>query len=183
MADPGESSASVFGDDINSTPVSKIQLPPMSMSSKNDGSGPLQMPVYKPEVDMGDHQRRVSFDDTQYVREIPGRRERKHRSSRSRSRRDDDDGRDGSWGQQMQQMLVQPPVEEKPKRKKIFELAARYGHAFAVFFLTLIVLWYYPRISTMPYMGSGAGGLSVLGIFGVSFAVSGVYGVVEAIVD
>ena len=65
---------SMFGDDINATDINSLTMPPhAAMSSKNDigAPGPLEPPIYSPSVDM--QQRRVTFDETPHIQEIPHR--------------------------------------------------------------------------------------------------------------
>ena len=179
---------SMFGDDINATDINSLTMPPhAAMSSKNDigAPGPLEPPIYSPSVDM--QQRRVTFDETPHIQEIPHRadlvadedrrrdRSRDRERSRRRDRRSSRSGRGSSKTKKS---------EKKPKKtRRIVQLASEYAHRAVVAALVLVLLWYHPKIAALPYVGNGYGNLNVLAIFGMSIAVAGMYGVIESIID
>ena len=171
----------MFGDDINSTPISKLTMPPaMTVTSKADTpGGPLAPPVYSPTLPPPQQQqqqpqqqfhdeRRVSFDDVDYVREIPSRRKR-HLPPQHR------------WDPRGS--TPAPPPAPKSKKKRVLRLLSAYAHPLAVFALVLILTWYLPAVAQWPYLGSQYGGLSVVGCLAAAAAVALAYGIVESIVD
>ena len=174
--------SSVFGDDINSTPIGKLTMPPMSMSSKNDpgAPGPVEPPVYSPVVETGRH---VTFDDHDYVQEIPSRKSKKSKDKKSKKAKKAVSMpafHPGYWPAGPPRAAAPPPK----KQKKIFVLAAAYAHQIAVAALMVIALWYYPKIVAFPYMGDGSGmQMSTVGIAAVAAAAGVAYGVIEHIVD
>ena len=185
------SESSVFGDDINSTPIGKLTMPPMSMSSKNDpgAPGPVEPPVYSPVVDTGGSGRHVTFDDHDYVQEIPSRGSRGSRGSR-KSKKSKKAKKmppsmpafhPGYWPAGPPRAA---PARPQKKQKRIFALAAAYAHQLTVAVLMVIVLWYYPKIVAFPYLGDGSGmHMSTVGIAAVAAAAGVAYGVIEHIVD
>ena len=80
-----------------------------------------------------------------------------------------------------------PPVPQQPiaekKTKKFFELLHVYGHRLVVFVLFMVVLWYYRKLATFPYIGSDDGYVNVVGSLGIALAASGIYGVIESLLD
>lgn len=174
------SESSVFGDDINSTPIGKLTMPPMSMSSKNDpgAPGPVEPPVYSPVVETGRH---VTFDDHDYVHEIPSRKSKKPKKPKKSKKLPPSMPafHPGYWPAGP----PQPPARPQ-KQKRIFVLAAAYAHQIAVAALMIIALWYYPKIVAFPYMGDSSGmQMSTVGIAAVAAAAGVAYGVIEHIVD
>ena len=173
----------MFGDDINSTPISKLTMPPMSMTSKADTpGGPLAPPVYSPDIPQQQPQqfqeqeqpRRVSFDDVDYVREIPSRRKKRHAPPQH------------YWdprGAAPAPPPPPPPPAQAKKSKRVLRLLSAYAHPLAVFALVLVLLWYLPKVAQWPYLGSQYGGLSVVGCLAASAAVALAYGIVESIMD
>lgn len=162
------SGGSVFGDDINSTPISKIQLPPVAAVQSKGDAPPLQPPIYKPEVATADEQnvqKQVTFDDTQYVREIPARR--KKRSTMQ-----------APWAQ----YADVPPLPPPPKKNRVLGTLMRFSHHIVVFALFVIALWYHAKLAAMPYIGTGYA-LTIPGILAISLAAAGAYGIIESIVD
>ena len=178
MAD--DSSTSMFGDDINSTPLSKLGIgaggggvPSMTVTSRKD-EPPLAPPMYTadvpglsgaPQPQHQQHQpKHVSFDTQDYVQEIPGR----HQTPRQQPqyRRVSRGGGGGGGG----------------KKKKLVAFVSAYAHPLTVAVLMVVVLWYYPQAARLPY-ASHAGYLTTLGILGVGVASAVTYGVVEHIVD
>ena len=172
--------SSVFGDDINSTPIGKLTMPPMSMSSKNDpgAPGPVEPPVYSPVVETGRH---VTFDDHDYIQEIPSRKSKKSKDKKSKKAKKAVSMpafHPGYWPAGP----PQPPAPPPKKQKKIFVLAAAYAHQIAVAALMVIALWYYPKIVAFPYVGDTVH-MTTLGIAAVAAAAGVAYGVIEHIVD
>jgi hypothetical protein len=181
MSDQQQSLFSSSGD-INATDINTLTMPPhAAMSSKNDigAPGPLEPPIYSPSVDM--QQRRVTFDETPHVQEIPRRadlvadEDRRRARSRDRSRYRD---RRSSRSSKSNKSGKKPP-----NTRRIVQLAAEYAHRAVVAALVLVLLWYHPKIAALPYLGNGYGNLNVLAIFGMSIATAGMYGAVESIID
>lgn len=173
--------SSVFGDDINSTPIGKLTMPPMSMSSKNDpgAPGPVEPPVYSPVVETGRH---VTFDDHDYVQEIPSRKSKKSKAKKSKKEAKNAMSMPAFHPGYWPAGPPQPPARPQKKQKRIFVLAAAYAHQIAVAALMIIALWYYPKIVAFPYMGDTVQ-MSTVGIAAVAAAAGVAYGVIEHIVD
>jgi len=178
----------MFGDDINSTPLTKLQQMP-AMSSKNDpgAPGPLEPPVYSPTVQLEHPQHsappppkqgRFQDDDLQADR-------RQDRRSRRREREQRDKYRYMMPPPPVYQL--HPPAPQQPppaKSAKLAVLLRSYGHPLLVFALVLVVLWYHPRVAGMPYLGTPEGaGLSTLGKVAAAFCAAGAYGALESLVD
>jgi hypothetical protein len=183
MSDQQQSLFSSSGD-INATDINSLTMPP-HMSSKNDigAPGPLEPPIYSPSVDM-QQQRRVTFDETPHIQEIPHRadlaadEDRRRVRSRDRDRIRRRDRRSSSKTSKTKKS------EKKPKKtRRIVQLASEYAHRAVVAALVLVLLWYHPKIAALPYVGNGYGNLNVLAIVGISIATAGAYGVVESILD
>lgn len=176
----------IFGDDINSTPISKLQQIPMMTSKSDPGMAPVEPPVYNPTVEVQQQQKRVSFasEDDVYD-EKEAKKERRHR--RRESRRDQQQQWRGPPVPQYYPQLAPPPMPLAPpapahKTKKILEVLHVYGHRLVVFVLFMAVLWYYQKLASFPYIGAN-GYVSAVGSFGVALAASGVYGIVESLMD
>ena len=184
MSDQQQSLFSSSGD-INATDINTLTMPPhAAMSSKNDigAPGPLEPPIYSPSVDM--QQRRVTFDDEPHIQEIPRRadlvadEDRRRARSRDRSRRRDRDRHSRRSSSKTKKS------EKKPKKtRRIVQLASEYAHRAVVAALVLVLLWYYPKIAALPYVGNGYGHLNMVAIVGISVATAGAYGIVESILD
>lgn len=184
---------SMFGDDINATNINSLTMPPhAAMSSKNDigAPGPLEPPIYSPSVEI-QQQRRVTFDDEPHIQEIPRRADlvadEDRRRDRDRSRRRDrHSSRRSSRSSSRSRSSSHAPEKmskKKPKTRRIVQLASEYAHRAVVAALVCIILWYYPKIAALPYVGTGYGHLRMLAIFGISVAAAGTYGIVESILD
>jgi hypothetical protein len=177
MADVGQS---VFGDDINSTPVSKLTMPPQPTVQSKAGQPPLEAPVYSPDVP--ERSRHVTFDDRDYVREIPAREKSRHRRGSRRY----------VAPPQPQQPVQQPYYDLRPlppappaprtKLQRAADLLRAWGHQLAVFAIVLAALWNYARMASWPYVGNGAA-LTSLGTVAISLSVAGVYGVIKHVID
>lgn len=176
---------SMFGDDINSTPISKLQQIPMMTSKSDPGMAPVEPPVYNPTVEdqQRQQQKRVTFalEDDVYD-EKEAKKKRRHR------RRHHRDQQQQQWVPPVPQyypQLAPPPVPPAPvhKTKKILEVMQVYGHRLVVFVMFMVVLWYYRKIASFPYVGGGNGYVSTMGSVGVALAASGVYGIVESLLD
>lgn len=150
-----------FGDDINSTPISNLQMAPQMTSRTDSGAQPLVPPIYSPTVDLPPQQRHVSFQDpidsdleTSRSRRKRSRSKRSHHESHHESRRE-------PYYDYPQLQVPQLP-QQQPK-KKLFRLLHEYRHQIAIFVIVVILLWYYPRIAQFPYVGNGSG-LTMLGL-------------------
>lgn len=172
----------MFGDDINSTPISKLQQIPMMTSKSDAGMAPVEPPIYNPTVEVQQPQKRVTFveeeDDDDVYHEKRAKKERRRHRHREKQQ----------WAPQYYpQLQVAPPVPQQPiqekKTKKIFEMLHVYGHRLVVFVLFMAVLWYYRKLATFPYIGSDDGYVNVIGSLGLSIAASGIYGIIESLMD
>jgi hypothetical protein len=151
-----------FGDDINSTPISNLQLAPQVTSRNDSGAQPLAPPVYKPTVDIPE-QRHVTFQDPleQTFQDPRNKRSqqshRSHRSQRShkRSRRE--------YYDNVPQVPQIPQIPEVNKKKKLFRFMHDYRHQIAIFAIVAALLWYYPRLVQLSYIGNGTS-LTMLGL-------------------
>lgn len=152
--------ASIFGDDINSTPITKLQ--PMVQTKKD--ALPVEPPMYDPNPPAPPVPKRVRFEEPEQTR------------PRSKTK-------DPSYANMFhQQFAPPPPPPPPPKPRKIVQLFESYGTYMIVFVLVAIALWYAPKISTMPYLGTGHG-LSILGTLALSTAVSTSFGIVSSVMD
>lgn len=174
----------MFGDDINSTPISKLQQIPMMTSKSDVGMAPVEPPIYNPTVEVQQQQKRVTFveeedDDDDIYHEKRAKKERRRHRHREKQQ----------WAPQYYpqlQMMAPPPVQEpvqEKKTKKVLELLRVYGHRLVVFVLFMAVLWYYRKLATFPYIGSDDGYVNVIGSLGLSIAASGIYGIIESLMD
>jgi len=190
MAETNLNSSSVFGDDINATPVSKLNVPSMVVTSRKDADaagGKLEMPVYNPDQ-YNTENKSVRFDETPSVREIPRREYSNERQPQPRRRSVD-------YIQPVPQRQVQrqsrhflpqptPPPRRKRQSKKIFRMLARYSHALIVLALVVIALWYHARVvAAAPSFLSNGRELTMLGIAVAGVGTATMYGVVEHVVD
>ena len=182
-------SSSVFGDDINATPVSKLNVPSMVVTSRKDADaagGKLEMPVYNPDQyntsqqnkSAGFDTKSVRFDETPSVREIPPRNYSNERQPQPRRQ---SQPQRQVQRQRQRQRQPQPP----PRRtKKIFRMLAQYSHALIVLALVVIALWYHARVvAAAPSFLSNGRELTMLGIAVAGVGTATMYGVVEHVVD
>ena len=187
----------MFGDDINSTPLTKLQQMP-AMSSKNDpgAPGPLEPPVYSPTVQLEHPQhpapppppKQVRFQDDDLQNDLQNdRRLQKDRRSRRREREQRKQRDQYRYMMPPQPVYQFPPQQQQQppaKAAKLAVLLRSYGHPLLVFALVLVVLWYHPRVAGMPYLGApGGAGLSTLGKVAAAFCAAGAYGALESLVD
>jgi hypothetical protein len=184
MAETNLNSSSVFGDDINATPVSKLNVPSMVVTSRKDADaagGKLEMPVYNPDqynTDNSQQNKSVRFDETPSVREIP-RREYSNEPPQRQPQRQRQVQR-----QRQPQPQPTPPPRRKRQSKKIFRMLARYSHALIVLALVVIALWYHARVvAAAPSFLSNGRELTMLGIAVAGVGTATMYGVVEHVVD
>lgn len=164
-----ESSSNVFGDDINATPLSKLSLTP-KMTSRSDSGGAVAPPVYNPTIEADEKpQKKVRFDDSVERQQQRIGKRRYYAPSPAAYR--------------------PPPAAPQqqpaalPKKKRLVELMASYSHLLVVIVLVAAILWYYPKLSAMPYVGGSYGSLSVFGIALVACSAGGLYGVAEHVID
>lgn len=147
-------SESVFGDDINSTPVSKLQ--PAMHSKKNDA--PLDVPVYNPDPPV--EEKKVRFEEPPQQRPIPKKRpppkrppprrpppQRQFREPPTRQYREPP------------MYYDPPPVVENPppvetKMSALSRVINSYGKHAVVFFMIVLCLYMYPKIASIPYFGN-----------------------------
>jgi hypothetical protein len=170
----------LFGDDINSTPISKLQQIPMMTSKSDPGMVPVEPPVYNPTVDLPQQPKRVTFADESDSDD--SKRKSKKREKRHRHRHEP------QIVPQYYMMPPPPPAAAMPseptsKKKRVFEVLQQYGHRLIIFVLVMAVLWYYRKLATFPYVGNGVGYVSTLGSAGIALAVSGTYGIIESLLD
>jgi hypothetical protein len=178
---------SMFGDDINSTPIAKLQQMP-AMTTKAE-MGPVEPPVYNPTVELQQQQKHVRFADDDdyeddYIRDkSKKKKDRRHRKHRHKSR-DLYPMAAQYYPQYPVAAPVPPPVAEAavPKKTKVLELLHTYGHRAVVFALFVGVLWYYRKLASFPYVGSN-GYVTTVGTLGIALAASGIYGVIESLLD
>lgn len=173
-----QSKDSVFGDDINSTPISKLQ----PMVSSNKGR-PLEVPVYDPSV-----------EQTQTaVKPKPKHKTKKQRTSTKQQKiKTPPDGLypnglypNGLYPNALYPNALYPapqPTEQTQTRKRLFVYFERYKHQLGVFALVMALLWYLPKLATLPYVG-GTPTLSTTGKAVAALVLAGVYGVYKHIVE
>ena len=149
----------MFGDDINSTPLTSLQ--PVMTSKADAGNVPLEPPVYNPNVPPAE-EKRVRFADD--VQQQP-----RHQQPRQRY--------------YPQHYTQQQPQQQPPKKKKLLELFGLYGQHMVVFALVFAVLWYYSTFAATSYFGNGTGYVSLVGGLLLASASSGVYGVSKHLLD
>lgn len=157
---------SMFGDDINSTPIAKLQIPVMT-SKADSGAPPLEPPVYNPTVEQ--QPKRVRFEDPPVK---PLHQQPKPEPPRY---------------QRPMYMYPPPPPPpapaQQPEKKKFVKLLGAYSHHLVVFGLIVGLLWYYGKFASFQYMGNGAGHLSVLGIVALAGSSAGIYGLAKHLLD
>ena len=155
-----------FGSDVHSTPISTLQLAP-AVTSRGDAPA-VAPPVYNPNFDTppqtpsASAPRRVTFDLPS--EEKRGGRDRKRRRDRY---------------QQQQQYYYQPPAE---KGKRLFVFLQEYSRHIAIFALVGALLWYYPSLARMPYVGDG-NELTLFGILGSALAAAVAFGGAEYVLS
>ena len=164
----------MFGDDINSTPLTSLQ--PVMTSKADAGNVPLEPPVYNPTVPaeekrFADTRRTVRFADTRRT-EQQQQRQRYYPQQQQRQR----------YYPQQQQYVQQPQQQQPqqqppPQKKKLLELLGAYGQHMVVFALVFVVVWYYSKFAATSYLGNGTGYVSLMGGLLLASASSGVYGV------
>lgn len=164
MAESSSSSGGVFGDDINATPLSKLTMAP-KMTSKSD-SAAVTPPVYDPSIPQDPKpKKKVRFDDDY----IEYTQKKKKKSA-------------PAYYYPPPAAPLAPLETTAPPKKRIVRLLSTYSHLLLVCALVALVLWYYPKLATIPYAGS-YGALNTFGIALVSCAAAGVYGVAEHVID
>lgn len=169
-----------FGADINSTSISNLQMAPM-VTSRSDPSAPppLTPPIYNPNVDPPP-QKHVTFDEP--IERGPSRGSNRNRK---RDKRDKRDKRESYQPDAYQPVaFAQPPLPAAPveKKKRLFLFLQEYRRSIMVFVLVAALLWYYPKLTQMPYVGSPPG-LSMLGSLAVPAAAALVFGSVDYVLD
>lgn len=179
---------SIFGDDINSTPISKLQQIPMMTSKSDAGMAPIEPPMYNPTVET-QQQKRVTFaEDDDVYDDKRAKKERRHHRKKSHYQEQQQQWAPPQYypqlqlPQQIQPPPPAPPIQEK-KTKKVLELLQVYGHRIVVFVLFIAILWYYRKLASFPYIGTGDGYINVVGSVGISLAASGIYGIIESLLD
>jgi hypothetical protein len=164
----------MFGDDINSTPLTSLQ--PVMTSKADAGNVPLEPPVYNPNVPPAE-EKRFAEDARRTVRfaEHTDTRQQRHHQPRQRY-----------YPQQQQYIQQQPQQPQQPppqKKKKLLELLGTYGQHMVVFALVFAVVWYYSTFAATSYFGNGTGYVSLMGGLFLASASSGVYGVSKHLLD
>jgi len=169
----------MFGDDINSTPLTSLQ--PVMTSKADAGNVPLEPPVYNPNVPPAE-EKRFADDARRTVRFAEHtRQQRQQRQQRQHQ------PRQRYYPQQQQPLYIQQPPEQPPqqpqKKKKLLELLGTYGQHMVVFALVFAVMWYYSTFAATSYFGNGTGYVSLMGGLFLASASSGVYGVSKHLLD
>lgn len=161
------SDQSVFGDDINSTLVSKLQ--PAVHSKRNDA--PLDPPIYNPDPPIEEKQVRFADEQPkQQLRRPPQKRPPPRRPPQKRV---------------YYAPLVEPPPyikepEPETKASVLSKLIDQYGKHAVIFVLILVCLYMYPRISSVPYMGNALR-MSWLGILITAGSATGINAVTSKV--
>lgn len=156
---------SVFGDDTNATPLTKLNIPQMS-SNRNQ---PLDAPVYSPDVPVPEKQVRFADPQQQPPPPPPPR--------------------------PMQRRFYRPPPPPPPppqppallpeaKQSKFALLVDTYAHRLMVFAVVCLVLYWYQPLIHLPYIGNQTSThMTVFGITVVAMLGASLYGIGEYLVD
>lgn len=159
---------SIFGDDINSTPISNLQpMQPMVQTKKD--APPVEPPIYDPNPP-APIAKRVHFEEPVYKKP---RKEKRNVVAPPLV---------PEYASLFHQQFNPPPVPEAPKPRKIVQLLESYGTYMTVFALVVVALWYMPRVAAMPYVGTGSG-LSILGIIAVALGVASSFGIISSVLE
>lgn len=168
---------SVFGDDTNATPLSKLNVPQMS---SNKGQ-PLEAPVYSPDIPQPE-QKTVRFAD-QPPQQPPQQQQMERLPPRSPHPPAPPPAYyDRYYGRPRHPPRPPPPLEEK--RSKFGALVDTYAHRIMVFAVVCLVLYWYGALIQLPYIGNQESthmtvfGITVVGLLGASM-----YGVGEYLID
>jgi len=180
--DSSHSKSTPFGDDINATPLSKLQP---SIVSKKD-MGPIDMPTYNPSIPEDPEppqQRRVQFASQTKGKQRPVKYRKPQRAQRPREfrRTSMDNSMDDSMNDSMNQrfQFQQPTSPPKEKTHRAVQFLSDYGGRIFVFVLILLVLFMYPKVAIVPYIGNG-NKVTFLGSVFLASAASGAYGLGSA---
>jgi hypothetical protein len=156
-----------FGSDMNSTPLSTLNLAP-TVTSRGDAA-PVSPPVYNPTIDVPQHHqgpppastphRRVTFD-------LPQEHRRKKEKKRPR------------YEYYAPPPPTPPPPPPPQSTKRLFVFLHTYSRHITVFVLVAVLLWYYASLARVPYLGTGQG-LTTFGIAGAALGASLGYGGID----
>lgn len=181
---------SVFGDDTNATPLTKLNVPQVS---SNKGQ-PLEAPVYSPDLPQSQQQpqqqrddpaKRVTFADPpeqpQFQQQQQQQQMMRQRQMMQRQRQ-----------MQQQQHHMQPPPTPPPPpppppetpRSKFGSFVDTYAHRIMVFVIVCLVLYWYSALVRFPYIGNAMSTqMTVFGITVVGLLAASLYGIGEFLVE
>lgn len=170
---------SVFGDDTNATPLSKLNVPQMS---SNKGQ-PLEAPVYSPDIPQPE-QKTVRFADppSQQQQQPPPQQQQMERLP-PRSPHPPAPP-PAYYDRYYGRPRHRPPLPPEEKRSKFGALVDTYAHRIIVFAVVCLALYWYGALIQLPYIGNQASthmtvfGITVVGLLGASM-----YGVGEYLID
>jgi|SRR5210317_152657 len=179
---------SVFGDDTNATPLSKLNVPQVT---SNSGRDPLQAPVYSPDVPAPEKQVRFADppEQQQPPRPLPPPpQQQQQRPQRRRYYR-------GPPPPHLQQFQQYPPPQHQyahpqapspplSSKNKLSGLVETYAHRVVVFLIVCLVLYWYGALVRFPYIGDATSThMTVFGITTVGMLAASMFGIAEFLID
>lgn len=185
---------SVFGDDTNATPLTKLNIPQVS---SNKGQAPLEPPVYSPHVQQPTQQQPPM---QQLQPQPPMQHEPPPPSTLPYPTQHMTQPNMPSTGMMMaphppmphqkrvrfdlpDEDMHYPTLPHIPKsRPSKLSRLMEYAHRAIVFVVVTLVLYWYRGFAQLPYMGDG-NRLNVFGILVVALLGSSLYGIGEYMVD
>lgn len=167
---------SVFGDDTNATPLTKLNIPQVTTTK---GQPPLEPPVYNATVPQPPpppppqqqqeppmqqrEQKHVRFDDVPMMYAPPPPPVYEHHP-RHDPRHD------------------LPPPPSSRRMGKMADFMATYAHRILVFVVVCLCLWWYRPVARLPYLGDGEH-VSILGVGAMGLLASSMYGIGAYLLD
>ena len=165
-----------FGEDINATPLTKLQP---TVSTKKDMT-PLDMPVYNPRIET-----EPAYDESEppekqvrFARPVARRPPQQRRPHRRIDERKRFQKPTATFRRSIGPPPVSAPAPEE-KTHKVARFLQDYGGRILVFVLVLLVVFLYQKMIAVPYIGNGQR-VTFIGSVFLASAASGVWGLAGA---
>jgi len=183
---------SVFGDDTNATPLSKLNVPQVT---SNSGRDPLQAPVYSPDVPVPEKQVRFADPPEQQhqQRPQPPRPPPPQQQQQPRQRYYRHPPPPQQPPHHLQQFQQYPPPSHPQQQQyphhpsskhKLAGLVDKYARRVAVFLIVCLVLYWYGALVRFPYIGDATSThMTVFGITTVGLRAGSLFGIAEFFID